>query len=77
LCVPFALSDVFYAEPFLRIYIQDSLENIFAFSRQYFGCLIFSCHNFFIKFAGIGILEGEIAAEHGIEYDAAAPNISS
>ena len=64
-----------YLEAGVRVSIEDLLEDFFGVGSQHFGFLVLSHHYFFVEFVGVGVFKGKEAAEHGVEDDAAGPNI--
>lgn len=74
---PLRLPDLLQFETLLRVRIQDSFQQFLALVRKHFGGFVLASDDFFIEFVGIRIFEGEVAAEHSIEDNAAAPDIGA
>lgn len=73
--VPFAFPDLIDFEPSFRVDVQNTSQNIFGISRQYFGQFKISSDDFFVQFICVGVFEREVAAQHGIQNDSARPNV--
>jgi len=72
---PLAFSYLVQVEPGVRVCVEDALEQFLALVGEYLGGFIVASHDLLVEFAGAGVLEGQVAAEHGVEDDAAAPDV--
>jgi hypothetical protein len=61
--------------PSLWVDVEDGLEHFLALGGEYFGRFEVPRHDLFVQFVGIGVFEGEEAAQHGIQDDPAGPDI--
>lgn len=64
-----------YLETGVGVGAEDLFEDFFGVGSQHFRFFVLSHHDFFVEFVGVGVFEGEEAAEHCIEDDAAGPDI--
>ena len=70
---PLALADLLELEAGFRVRAQNASEQVLALWRQDFGDIVFAGHDLLVEFAGVGVLEGQVPAEHGVEDDPAGP----
>jgi hypothetical protein len=60
----------------LRVSVQDSCQHVSSLGRYKLWYLIISTQNLLVQLRCLWILEREIAADHSIQNDAGAPDIS-
>ncbi len=73
--IPRMLSDLLDTVTRRRVRVQHLLQHVFRVRRQKVWQLEHPLQDLLIQQRGVGILEGEVAAEHGVEDDAAAPDV--
>jgi hypothetical protein len=72
---PRVLPDRGYGCAFLRIRVQNLGQDVAAFIGDKFWDLIVSAQNLLIKLGSFRILKRQVSADHGVEYNARAPDI--
>lgn len=65
-----------YSVPLLGIRIQNTSDDVLALARKKLRQRILSSHDLFIQIRRLWVLEGQVTADHGVEYHATAPDIS-
>lgn len=75
LIVPLVVPNIVHRESFNWVCVQNFLYQIFGGLGDESRNEVVAVQYLFIEFAGVGVLEGEVATSHGVEDDAAAPNI--
>lgn len=70
------VSDLVDAVPLLGVRVQDAPDDVFALAREKLGKSVLSSHDFLVKVRSLRILEGQVTADHSVEYHTAAPDIS-
>lgn len=77
LAVPFSLSNLADFESVFWICVENSFEYFLRISWKYFGSLVLSCHDFFVKLACVLVFKRQVSAQHCIEDDPTGPDIST
>lgn len=74
--VPRVLLNLLKCEPCLRVDAEDTLQERGTFACKKVWDFEVAFQNLLVQNSSIGIFEGKIAAEHGIESNATAPDVN-
>lgn len=68
-------TDVLDSNTRLGVRVQDLLNEVLALRREELGHLVIGSHNLLVQIRCLGVLEGEVASDHGVENDTTRPNV--
>ena len=77
LTVPVVRPYVLYAKPLGWVGLEYFLHDIFVEGRYETGDLVVAGKDLFVKLVRVGVFKGKVAAGHGVEDDAARPDVTS
>ena len=72
---PAMSSNLINCKALLSVCVEDFGYYIFRRCRYEFWQFVIAVKNLFIQISCIGIFEGKISSDHGVENDSAAPNV--
>lgn len=65
-----------HRESSLRVGVQNFGKQVLALWRHELGDLVVSTQDLLVKVGGLGILKGQVAAHHGKQHHATAPDVA-
>lgn len=69
------LPDVFDGVALEGVGVQDLLEHVAGVIADVLGAVVLAGEYLFVECGGVGVFEGQLAADHGEEDDAAGPDV--
>ena len=75
MAIPFVVLDLSYSIPLRWVSIQNFLDQIFAGFRNETWNQKVTVQDFLVELACVGVFERKVATCHGVQDDAAAPNV--
>lgn len=73
--VPLVRSDIADLEPLLWVSVQDLLDQVLRRLRYETRYQVVAVYDFLVQLACVRVFERQVAAHHGVEDDAAAPDV--
>ena len=67
--------DLRYSDSSLWICVQNLLYDVFALGREELWHLVISGHDLLVQIGCLGVLERQVACNHGIKDDSTRPDI--
>ena len=77
LVVPLGLLELGDGVPGVWVDVEDVPEHVLGVGGEHLGLLVLAAHDLLVEFVGVLVLKGEVAAEHGVEDDAAGPDVDA
>ena len=72
---PRVLPDLVDGVPLLGVCVEDAVEEVLGVVRHPLRRLEVGTQDLLVQVGGLLVLKGQVAAEHGVQHDAAAPNV--
>jgi hypothetical protein len=74
--VPWVLANLIDLNSMVWIRVEDLTNHIFCLLREKIRKIILSIEDFLVEIGCFLVLERKIAAEHGVKYNAATPEVA-